>query len=174
MPRRGRSPSPSRSPSRAPSRSNVPAPAPPPPSQMMHPPQPQQPGLLKQMAATAGGVAIGSAVGHVLDTPLWEGAEVPGNLKRLLINNSPNNNNSRVRVLVQPRSKLFSSVRRTKATSVFARVSMKPLSSAASTALEVSRCSKSTHFFFSFLLNSVLSGIDGLLDFLVSRQKNYV
>jgi hypothetical protein len=28
--------------------------------------QPQQPGLLKQMAATAGGVAVGSAVGHVV------------------------------------------------------------------------------------------------------------
>merc|ERR1712156_678069 len=27
--------------------------------------QPQQPSLMKQMAATAGGVAIGSAVGHV-------------------------------------------------------------------------------------------------------------
>lgn len=63
MPRRGRSPSPSRAPSRAPSRSNVPAPAPPPPSQpMAYQAAPQQPGLLKQMAATAGGVAVGSAV----------------------------------------------------------------------------------------------------------------
>ena len=33
-----------------------------PPSAMA---QPQQPGMMKQMAAMAGGVAVGSAVGHV-------------------------------------------------------------------------------------------------------------
>lgn len=49
--------SPARSPSRVPAR----APAPQPPA---HPPaaQPKQPGLFGQMAATAGGVAVGSAV----------------------------------------------------------------------------------------------------------------
>ncbi|CAG0922377.1 unnamed protein product [Notodromas monacha] len=58
------------------SRRSAPAPAPraahpparvhqpPPPMQMQ--PQPQQPSLFKQMAATAGGVAVGSAVGHVV------------------------------------------------------------------------------------------------------------
>lgn len=45
------------------SRSNVPAKAPAPPSQPMpYQAAPQGPGLMKQMAATAGGVAIGSAV----------------------------------------------------------------------------------------------------------------
>ena len=65
MPRRGRS-------SPAPSR-HVPAPvraAPPAPVQAAPPApmvqQPQQPSLMKQMAATAGGVAIGSAVGHTI------------------------------------------------------------------------------------------------------------
>lgn len=33
---------------------------------MMGGAQPQQPSLMKQMAATAGGVAIGSAVGHTM------------------------------------------------------------------------------------------------------------
>merc|ERR1719348_1472043 len=32
--------------------------------------QPQQPSLFKQMAATAGGVAVGSAVGHVAGSAL--------------------------------------------------------------------------------------------------------
>lgn len=79
MPRRGRSPSP---PPRAPpARAAAPppprrAPAPPPthapapvaapPSQpMMAQAQPQQPSMMKQMAVMAGGVAVGSAVGHV-------------------------------------------------------------------------------------------------------------
>ena len=71
MPRRGRAASP---PPRAPMARAPPAPAPraapPPPSTPMAAPpsamaQPQQPSLMKQMAATAGGVAIGSAVGHV-------------------------------------------------------------------------------------------------------------
>jgi hypothetical protein len=77
MPRRGRS-SPMRSPSppaRSYSRSNVPAPAPAPPSQPMPYQQaaPQGPGLMKQMAATAGGVAIGSTVGHVVGHALVGG-----------------------------------------------------------------------------------------------------
>merc|ERR1712203_211918 len=69
---RGRAASP---PPRAPVARAPPAPAPrapppPPPSAPMAAPpsamaQPQQPSLMKQMAATAGGVAIGSAVGHV-------------------------------------------------------------------------------------------------------------
>lgn len=37
-----------------------------PPSALAAPAQPQQPGLMAQMAATAGGVAVGSAVGHVV------------------------------------------------------------------------------------------------------------
>jgi len=67
MGRRGRSSSPMRS-SAPPARSSVPARQAPPPSQPMVPPAagPQQPGLFKQMAATAGGVAVGSAVGHVV------------------------------------------------------------------------------------------------------------
>lgn len=66
MPRRGRS-------SPAPTRSYVPAraaPPPPPPAPVQAQPpmmaQPQQPSLFKQMAATAGGVAVGSAVGHTI------------------------------------------------------------------------------------------------------------
>merc|ERR1719234_2101422 len=46
------------------------APPPPPPSTPMAAPpsamgQPRQPSMMKQMAMTAGGVAVGSAVGHV-------------------------------------------------------------------------------------------------------------
>ncbi|KAL0883181.1 hypothetical protein ABMA27_016623 [Loxostege sticticalis] len=74
MPRRGRSASPPPAPQRraapAPSR-NVPAHAPPStpaPAQAMA--QPQQPSLFGQMAATAGGVAVGSAVGHVAGSAL--------------------------------------------------------------------------------------------------------
>lgn len=63
MPRRsagGRSSSP------APSR-HVPAPAPPPPQPVMVvQPAQRQPGLMAQMATTAGGVAIGSVVGHAI------------------------------------------------------------------------------------------------------------
>jgi len=85
MPRRGRSASPpprmaSRSsapaPARsaAPARSHVPAAVPAQPSAMMSPPVGgQQPGLFKQMAATAGGVAVGSAVGHVVGHSLMGG-----------------------------------------------------------------------------------------------------
>ncbi|KAJ8979980.1 hypothetical protein NQ317_013729 [Molorchus minor] len=64
MPRRGRSPSPSRgSSSRLPAR----APAPAPPATVPHSaPTSQGPGLFGQMAATAGGVAIGSAIGHTV------------------------------------------------------------------------------------------------------------
>merc|ERR1719175_511561 len=35
--------------------------------------QPQQPSLFKQMAATAGGVAVGSAVGHVAGAAITSG-----------------------------------------------------------------------------------------------------
>nr|AFO83993.1 mitochondrial coiled-coil-helix-coiled-coil-helix domain-containing protein 2 [Antheraea yamamai] len=66
MPRRGRSASPPPAPQRraAPPPSNVPAHAPPsaPATSMA---QPQQPSMFGQMAATAGGVAVGSAVGHM-------------------------------------------------------------------------------------------------------------
>lgn len=72
MPRRGRAASPPRAAARAPA---APAPraAPPPPAQhapMAAPPSAmgapaQQPSMFKQMAAMAGGVAVGSAVGHV-------------------------------------------------------------------------------------------------------------
>merc|ERR1711892_957973 len=83
MPRRG-----SAAPARAPARAAAPAPAPapaaaaPPPAAHAPPPvahapppaavapapaaAPQQPSMMAQMAATAGGVAIGSTVGHVV------------------------------------------------------------------------------------------------------------
>ncbi|CAH2048635.1 unnamed protein product, partial [Iphiclides podalirius] len=70
MPRRGRSASPPPAPRRAAAPpSNVPAHAPPTsvgPAQA----QPQQPSLFGQMAATAGGVAVGSAVGHMAGSAL--------------------------------------------------------------------------------------------------------
>jgi len=68
MPRRGRSssPAPSRpAPRPAPAR-NLPAPVQQAPPPAMMAPQQQGPGLMGQMAATAGGVAIGSAVGHTI------------------------------------------------------------------------------------------------------------
>ena len=61
MPRRGRSASPPSS--------HVPAAAPP-SAPMMSSMQPQQPSMFKQMAATAGGVAVGSMVGHVAGNAL--------------------------------------------------------------------------------------------------------
>ncbi|KOB73968.1 Coiled-coil-helix-coiled-coil-helix domain-containing protein 2, mitochondrial-like protein [Operophtera brumata] len=72
MPRRGRSASPPPAPQRRaappPSR-NVPAHAPPSaPAPAMA--QSQQPSMFQQMAATAGGVAVGSAVGHVAGSAL--------------------------------------------------------------------------------------------------------
>ncbi|KAG8175693.1 hypothetical protein JTE90_011579, partial [Oedothorax gibbosus] len=65
MPRRGRTSSPMRSAPRP--ASNVPARAPPSqPAPMAQPPPPmaapQQPGMFAQMATTAAGVAVGSAV----------------------------------------------------------------------------------------------------------------
>ena len=82
MPRRGRS-SPMRAPAapktamRAPAASRT---APPPQvpartsSQPMYvAPQTQQPSMFKQMAATAGGVAVGSAVGHVAGAAMMGG-----------------------------------------------------------------------------------------------------
>lgn len=80
MPRRGRAASPPpRAPARAyaPSRAAAPPPraaappaqnlpaAAPPSAPMMGGGAPQQPSMFKQMAATAGGVAVGSAIGHV-------------------------------------------------------------------------------------------------------------
>jgi len=67
MPRRGRSSPPPRSsnvPARTSSTYTQPAPYHAPPQQPAV--VQQQPGLLKQMAATAGGVAVGSAVGHTV------------------------------------------------------------------------------------------------------------
>ncbi|CAH0563728.1 unnamed protein product [Brassicogethes aeneus] len=66
MPRRGRasSPSPSRS-SNLPART-APAPAPAPVQAAPAPAPSQGPGLFGQMAATAGGVAVGSAIGHTM------------------------------------------------------------------------------------------------------------
>ncbi|XP_013165210.1 PREDICTED: coiled-coil-helix-coiled-coil-helix domain-containing protein 10, mitochondrial isoform X1 [Papilio xuthus] len=71
MPRRGRSASPPPAPQRraAPPPSNVPAHAPPSSPGPVHA-QPQQPSLFGQMAATAGGVAVGSAVGHMAGSAL--------------------------------------------------------------------------------------------------------
>ncbi|EFA08694.2 coiled-coil-helix-coiled-coil-helix domain-containing protein 10, mitochondrial isoform X2 [Tribolium castaneum] len=66
MPRRGRSASPSPRTS-VPARTQPSAPAPAPaPAQTA----PQQPGLFGQMAATAGGVAVGSAIGHTIGAGL--------------------------------------------------------------------------------------------------------
>merc|ERR1712128_316699 len=85
MPRRG-SAAPARAPAAAPAPAPTPAPAPaaaaPPPAAHAPPPvahalppaavapapaaAPQQPSMMAQMAATAGGVAIGSTVGHVV------------------------------------------------------------------------------------------------------------
>lgn len=64
--------------SRGPPPAMRPAAAPPPPP----PPQPsvstpQQPGLFKQMAATAAGVAVGSAVGHSIGNALSSGSSQP-------------------------------------------------------------------------------------------------
>jgi len=82
MPRRGRSAAPPPAAARAapppparaapPPQQHAPAPAaaPPPSQPMMAQAQPQQPSLFKQMAATAGGVAVGSAVGHVAGSAL--------------------------------------------------------------------------------------------------------
>merc|ERR1719394_2394256 len=54
--------------------SQVPAHAPPQASQpMMAPAQSQGPGLMGQMAATAGGVAVGSVVGHGMSSMLFGG-----------------------------------------------------------------------------------------------------
>ncbi|CAH8459720.1 unnamed protein product [Schistosoma haematobium] len=68
MPRRGSSPS------RVSSRPHPNLPARAPPSAVAQPPaQPRQPGLMGQMAATAGGVAIGSVVGHAVTGALSGG-----------------------------------------------------------------------------------------------------
>lgn len=75
MVRRGRSASPPPAQRRmAPSSANVPAraaPPPPPPAPVAAAPTsvaaaPQQPSMFQHMAATAGGVAVGSAVGHAV------------------------------------------------------------------------------------------------------------
>ncbi|PIK44485.1 putative coiled-coil-helix-coiled-coil-helix domain-containing protein 2, mitochondrial [Apostichopus japonicus] len=54
----------------APTRQTAPAPV---PKQPMAMGQPRQPGLMGQMAATAGGVAIGSTVGHVIGSAITGG-----------------------------------------------------------------------------------------------------
>jgi len=82
MPRRGRAASPPparRAPAPAP-RAAAPPPRPAAPSQvpahappaapMMGGAAPQQPSMMKQMAVTAGGVAVGSAIGHVAGNAL--------------------------------------------------------------------------------------------------------
>uniref|UniRef100_A0A0B6ZPU2 CHCH domain-containing protein n=1 Tax=Arion vulgaris TaxID=1028688 RepID=A0A0B6ZPU2_9EUPU len=75
MPRRGRSAGISRAPQPAPARTyHPPPPAPVPhaaPAPMMA--QPKQPGLFAQMATTAAGVAVGSAVGHTIGAALSGG-----------------------------------------------------------------------------------------------------
>lgn len=52
-------------------------PAPPPPPPPAPVAQPQQPGLFKQMAATAAGVAVGSAVGHAVGNAFTGGSSQP-------------------------------------------------------------------------------------------------
>jgi hypothetical protein len=82
MPRRGRS-----APARAPPRTTMRAPTAPRPQAASQPPgrpaaslpmnpgnQTQQPSLFKQMAATAGGVAMGSAVGHMAGAAMMGGS----------------------------------------------------------------------------------------------------
>lgn len=60
--------------SRSPRGSSFTLPARPPPSMPAHPPaNTGQPGLMKQMAATAGGVAMGSVVGHAVTGALSGG-----------------------------------------------------------------------------------------------------
>ncbi|PPQ96126.1 hypothetical protein CVT26_004761 [Gymnopilus dilepis] len=49
------------------------APAPPAAAQTASHSQPQQPGMLAQMAATAGSVAVGSTIGHGLSSMLFGG-----------------------------------------------------------------------------------------------------
>uniref|UniRef100_A0A6B2E8M5 Putative conserved possible golgi protein n=1 Tax=Phlebotomus kandelakii TaxID=1109342 RepID=A0A6B2E8M5_9DIPT len=70
MPRRGRSASPPPAPRRAaspPPAQRAPAPVAPPPAAVGPVASaPQQPSMFKQMAATAGGVAVGSAIGHTM------------------------------------------------------------------------------------------------------------
>lgn len=80
MPRRGRSAAPPPAAHRAappparpapPPQQHAPVPAAAPPAQpMMAQAQPQQPSMFKQMAATAGAVAVGSTVGHVAGSAL--------------------------------------------------------------------------------------------------------
>lgn len=84
MPRRGRSaPAQARAPMRPPAaprtqQAQVPARAT--PSQpIAGAPQVQQPSLFKQMAATAGGVAMGSAVGHMAGAAMMGGLGNGGN-----------------------------------------------------------------------------------------------
>ncbi|EDV35202.1 uncharacterized protein Dana_GF22321 [Drosophila ananassae] len=89
MVRRGRSASPPPSARRsAPAPAPAPVPAraaapPPPPAPVSAPPSavgmpaPQQPSMFQQMAATAGGVAVGSAIGHTMGagiTSLFSGS----------------------------------------------------------------------------------------------------
>ena len=79
MPRRGRSAAPMRAPRAAapmrPPPRAAPVPARTPPSQPMNmTPQAQQPSLFKQMAATAGGVAVGSVVGHAIGGAMMGGS----------------------------------------------------------------------------------------------------
>ncbi|CAH8453418.1 unnamed protein product [Schistosoma turkestanicum] len=63
------------SPSKAPSRPRATLPARAPPSSVAHPPaQSQQPSILREVATTAGGVAIGSVVGHAITGALSGGA----------------------------------------------------------------------------------------------------
>ncbi|GLV43214.1 Coiled-coil-helix-coiled-coil-helix domain containing 2 [Carabus blaptoides fortunei] len=64
MPRRGRSASPAPAPRRQ--TSNLPARPPPAAPAPMTTAPPQQPSMFQQMAATAGGVAVGSAIGHTM------------------------------------------------------------------------------------------------------------
>ena len=75
MPRARRSASPVRRPAAerfSPSQARQPAPVPPQPSAVQATAR-QGPGLMGQMAATAGGVAIGSVVGHGVSSALFGG-----------------------------------------------------------------------------------------------------
>ncbi|CAD5121027.1 DgyrCDS9568 [Dimorphilus gyrociliatus] len=76
MPRRSSARGPSRTFSSAPARPTAVAPAPPAaPAPVGVAAQPKQPGLLAQAASTAGGVAVGSVVGHTINRAMFGGGD---------------------------------------------------------------------------------------------------
>nr|ACH44615.1 putative coiled-coil-helix-coiled-coil-helix domain containing 2 variant 1 [Taeniopygia guttata] len=124
-PRRAASPSPA-------PQASVPAAAPP---SAEATPAPKQPGLMAQMATTAAGVAVGSAVGHTMATPSPEGSveaaapKLPG-LISLTRSPRPLRLPSSCRVLASMKLNSSWSVPRTRLTSSCVRASVRCSSSA--------------------------------------------